>query len=1047
MHKYLILLFFIVFFSSCKEEQNIDYSLETNSDIDYQNLHEGFTEPPDEVKIKAYWWWLNSNVTKESIRKDLTEMKEKGFGGAVIFDAGSSNYSVAKRTPAGPVFLSEDWQELYAHTVNIADSLELELSINAQSGWNPGAPTVTPELAMKKLVWTEHEVEGPGETTLELEMPDSNLFYEDVMVQAIRKPEDGERKLKNEAIKYWDKKSFNEQLGWKGIYPLHQVRETYTEENIDHALQKDDVIDLSGKFNNGRLIWDIPQGEWVIIRYGMTCTGARTSTTSDGWGGLSYDHLNPEAFEIFEEDVLNPLVSTAKSAGNSLKYLHTDSWEMGLATWTNHFEKEFQKFRGYDITQYMPVLTGRVVGSRGQTNRFLSDYRKTVGDCIAANHYELFKQYAHRQNLATHPESGGPHSAPIDALKVMSMNDIPMGEFWARSNTHRVKASERLSVKQSACVAHTSGKRFVQAEGPTSIGPQWERAPKDLKGLMDRIFCAGVNRVVWHTYTSSPDKYGIPGNEYFAGTHFNRHVTWWDESRNFVNYLNRTQHLLSQGLFSADVLYYYGDQVPNFIFMKNEVKELDFGYNWDKCAKNVILNRVSVENQQLTLPDGMTYQVLRLPDREAINLEVLRKVEELVKNGATVIGPRPERATGLSEYPESDKEVKEIAGRLWGDIDGRQVTQNTYGEGKVIHGPGINQVLEEKGVIPDLTFNSSKEETQLDYIHRYTDDLDIYFVVNRFAYEGIDDFKYRYKTSLPDRYEQVEVGFRVTGKVPEIWDPMTGETKKVSTYREENGRTYIPLHFAPEGSKFIVFREDKDKDHDTHITKITRNGKDLFPVSDLPVLKHPYIEPEYSGGDLTAAVYEPGEYELTFSDGNVKTFTFNRPLQEKRIKSPWEVSFDPEWGGPEDTVFNELRSWTAFDAKGIRYYSGDATYEQTFNVSREDMEDQSVFLDLGDVLELASVRLNRKDMGVQWKSPFRVDVTDEVKAGENTLEIEVTNLWPNRLIGDSKLPEEERYTRTNVTKFDEEDSEKYMRKSGLLGPVKVVFVEKININN
>jgi hypothetical protein len=595
-------------------------------------------------------------------------------------------------------------------------------------------------------------------------------------------------------------------------------------------------------------------------------------------------------------------------------------------------------------------------------------------------------------------------------------------------------------------VAHTNGKRFVQAEGPTSIGPHWERSPKDLKGVIDRIYCAGVNRIVWHTYTASPDKFGTPGNEYFAGTHFNRHVTWWDESKAFVSYLNRTQYMLSQGLFSADVLYYYGNQVPNFVFMKNEVKELEFGYNWDKCAKHVILNRVSVNDGRLSLPDGMSYQVLMLPDRKAIDLEVLQKVEKLVKSGATVIGPRPERATGLSGYPRADEKVKEIAGSLWGDIDGSQITQNTYGKGKVVHGKDVNQVLREKGVIPDVTFNSSKPKTQLDYIHRYTDEMDIYFVVNRFAYEEINDFKYRYKTTLPDRYEQVEMGFRVTGKVPEIWNPMTGETEKVTIYREENGRTYIPIHFAPEGSKFIVFR-DREKDKETHITRITRDGENIFPVGELPVLDHPYIEPKYSGGDFTATVYKPGNYGFTFYDGNVKTFAFDNPLEEKRIESPWDVSFDPQWGGPADTVFSELKSWTEFESKGIRYYSGDATYVNTFRISGKQLKDRKILLNLGNILELATVRLNGKELGVQWKSPFRVDITDEVKSGENTLEIEVTNLWPNRLIGDSKLPEEDRYTQTNVKKFDAEGSGKYIRKSGLLGPVRLYFVESINISD
>ncbi|MBA7568222.1 putative beta-glucuronidase [subsurface metagenome] len=284
--------------------------------------------------------------------------------------------------------------------------------------------------------------------------------------------------------------------------------------------------------------------------------------------------------------------------------------------------------------------------------------RRTVGDCIAENHYQLFAGLAHKNGLGIHPESGGPHSAPVDAIKVMGISDIPQGEFWARSNSHRIKDDERLAVKQSACVAHTYGKRFVAAEGPTSIGPQWERPPRDLKNVIDRIFCAGVNRIVWHTFTSSPEEFGLPGNEYFAGTHLNPNVTWWKQAGDFIGYLNRCSYILQQGLFVADVLYYYGDDVPNFVFLKNEFKDLYFGYDWYKCSKEVILSRVSFDDGKIVLPDGMSYKILVLPPEKAIDPDVLKKVEILVKEGLTVISPRPEKATGLTNFPQSDIEIK-----------------------------------------------------------------------------------------------------------------------------------------------------------------------------------------------------------------------------------------------------------------------------------------------------------------------------------------------------------------------------------------------------
>ena len=405
------------------------------------------------------------------------------------------------------------------------------------------------------------------------------------------------------------------------------------------------------------------------------------------------------------------MIENAQSAGKSVKFLQTDSWEMDLVSWTDKFPEEFRKFRGYDIQKYMPVLAGRIVENRDETDRFLHDFRKTIGDCVEEYHYKLFYNLAHKYGMGIHPESGGPHSAPVDALKVMGISDFPQGEFWAVSNTHRIKDDERLSVRQSACVAHTNGKRFVAAEGPTSIGPQWERSPKDLKGNIDRVFCSGVNRIVWHTFTSSPKEFGVPGNEYFAGTHLNPNVTWWKQSKDFISYLNRCSYMLQQGLFVADVLYYYGDDVPNFVFLKEDLPELNFGYDWDKCSKEIILNRVRFDGEKIVLPDGMSYRVLMLAPGKAIDLNVLKKVESLVKAGMTLVSPRPEEVTGLTGFPESDRELKAITDRLWGISDGKDLIENKVGKGRVIWGKNINDILAGMKVYPDFKFRSNQEET------------------------------------------------------------------------------------------------------------------------------------------------------------------------------------------------------------------------------------------------------------------------------------------------------------------------------------------------
>lgn len=1021
---------------SCKETAD-PYG--TKTDIDYAQLREEFQSPPGSARIRAYWWWLNSNLTKDCITRDLEAMKANGYGGAIIFDAGSSNYRVAKKTEAGPAFLSREWLNLFAHAVSEADRLGLEISINVQSGWNPGGPSVTPDQAMKKVTFSDTVVEGPGKFNASLPHPPSNLFYQDFEVQAI--PYDPEQNSLT-GIKYHGIKTLEQRIGFKGIYPLHQLREISNDDVV--PLSKDDITDITSSFENGKLIWDIPEGKWNIIRYGVTNTGVKVSTASDGWDGLSMDHLNKEALLQYHEDVISKLIAIADSAGNALRFIHTDSWEMGVANWTGHFAEQFESRRGYELSPYLPVLTNRVVQSREVSNRFLQDFRRTVADLVAEEFYRTFSEIAHQNNLYTHPESGGPHSAPIDAIQTMKYNDVPMGEFWVRSNTHRVKDAERLAVKQSAGVAHIYGKRFVAAEGPTSIGPQWERPPKDCKNVIDRIFCSGVNRIVWHTYTASPDEYGEPGNSYFAGTHLNRHVTWWNEAKAFIDYMNRTSSMLSQGLFKADALYYYGDDSPNFVFLRDEVTDLGKGYAWDKCSFDLIMKHIKIEKGRIVLPDGMNYKLLVLPNEKSIKPELLKKIQKLVNQGMILVGPKPEKATGLKDYPLSDKQVESIANELWGDIDGRKITVNEVGKGKVFWGITPQEVLELLDVQPDFGFQSNYSDTHLDFIHRYTHTEDIYFVVNRLARHGINDTQYRYITELPDRYEEVVCKFRVTGKVPELWDPITGEIQEIAVYYEENGYTYIPLHFVPEGSLFVVFR---DKSPAKYIQRVEKDGTILFPgvtgsVSSVPSFSFYRVD-----NQVNAEVLQPGNWIAHWSDGTVSSLDVQAPRSLYTIEMPWSVQFKKHWGPREEITFDSLKSWSSFTDERIKYYAGSAVYSNTFTLNEDEAENKKIGLDLGNVQEIASVKINGEDAGISWIAPFVHDISPFVKPGENELVITITNSWVNRLIGDGLLAPAERFTKTNVVKFEADDAEKYIRASGLLGPVKIIVNEVYELEN
>jgi hypothetical protein len=373
------------------------------------------------------------------------------------------------------------------------------------------------------------------------------------------------------------------------------------------------------------------------------------------------------------------------------------------------------------------------------------------------------------------------------------------------------------------------------------------------------------------------------------------------------------------------------------------------GYDCDTINTEVLLSRVSASNGRIVLPDGMSYRMLVLPNTDAMSLPVLKKVAELVKAGVTVVGSPPTRTPGLKGYPESDQQVKKLASKL-----------------KLVSSNNLQETLDKIGIQPDFT----SADVPLHYIHRRSDDADIYFVSNQ-----------------ENNSVKAQCGFRVSGKQPQIWNAVTGEIISATAFEIVEGRTVLPLEFAARGSLFVVFR------------------KPIKPTK------------------------------------GTSTANFAKLTRIAELTGPWTVKFDPKWGGPESVVFEKLVDWTQREEPGIKFYSGKATYHKTFDLPKTAQGIKNrLYLDLKRVRNVAQVRLNGKDLGVVWTSPWRVDITQAVKPTGNQLEIDVVNLWPNRLIGDAALPPEKRLTKTNVTKFKKNTP---LLPSGLLGPVSVMVEDGV----
>ncbi|MBN2132927.1 MAG: hypothetical protein JW741_25735, partial [Sedimentisphaerales bacterium] len=489
------------------------------------------------------------------------------------------------------------------------------------------------------------------------------------------------------------------------------------------------VVDVTKRVDEtGRLDWDVPAGDWTLMRFVCANTGLALRLPSPNSGGLAIDHFNAEATRHHFQYLLDALHrELGDFKDTALKQMYVCSYELSGSTWTPEFLAQFEMRRGYNMARYLPVLASCVVGGHEATARFRYDYRKTLGDLLVDAFYRTATEMSNEHGLLLCAEAGGPgpplHQVPVDALKALGALDIPRGEFWKEHNV--------WVVKETACAAHVYGKKLVDMEAFTSWR-HWQDGPFELKPVADRAFCGGANHFTFHTAAHNPSATARPGWVYHAGTHMNPSIAWWPKARPWIDYLSRCSYLLQQGVFVADVCYYYGDQGFNFVPPKHIDPSLGYGYDYDVANAEVILARMSVKAGKIALPDGVSYEFLVLPQRDDIDLAVLQKIELLVQKGATVVGPKPTRSNGLADYRNRDRRVREIADRLWGPCDGTTCTEHAYGKGKVVWGKPLRKVLQLRDVGPDFSFAPCHApDYEIDYIHRRTPDADVYFVSNR----------------------------------------------------------------------------------------------------------------------------------------------------------------------------------------------------------------------------------------------------------------------------------------------------------------------------
>ncbi|MCJ2180239.1 glycosyl hydrolase [Novosphingobium album (ex Hu et al. 2023)] len=1092
-------------------------------------LPAAFRDPPRSARPRVWWHWLNGNITRDGIAKDLDWMERVGIGGVQTFDV---NLATPKIVDERLLYMTPQWQDAFRYATGLAAAKGMELTIAASPGWSEtGGPWVPPGDGMKKLVWSEMTVQGGQPFSRQLpplptvtgpfqDMPvsghagqgkekpaptasgeigvyayrvagsgkgsDARALVPAVPVMRLgdgtkldagalvdgsyktgltvpRGPEDAptivdisygapqtirsatifvpsatdlyapstlQPRLEaspdgvswqvvahfhlgtapttisfapvtaskfrvvlapapnippygSDATPGYDLGPFAKYMGPQPTMKLLELslspspRINQFEAKAGFSTARDyeildvpagggnvgvpvaAILDLTRKVRpDGTLDWTPPKGEWRVIRMGWSLTGTTNHPAPEEATGLEVDKLDSKAVRRYLESYIGnyqKVVGADRIGAQGINALLTDSTEVGAFNWTPDMLAQFQRLRGYDARPWLPTLTGVIIGSREQSNRFLDDFRRTIAELHATEHYKTVAEVAHEHGLKVYGESlEGWRTTLGDDLDMRRYADFPMGALWYYRREVGPKPFYATDMRGAASVAHVYGQNIAAAESLTTTRQPWDQGPADLKRVVDWEFLNGINRISIHSSAHQPVDDKQPGISMgHIGQYFNRHETWAEMARPWIDYIGRSSLLLQQGRFVADVAYYYGEEAPVGIQTQDGYfTDVPHRNGYDFVSAEMLNDVLKVEHGDLVAPGGARYKLLYLSGRRSrMSLAMLQRLADLAEAGATILGNPPSGPLGLA----GDRDAyAALIGRLW---SGQPVT--TVGKGRVIAGKDVDAALKLIGDGPDVSMEGASAG-EIPFVHRKLDDADIYFLANRSG-----------------QAQSVQATFRVTGKAPEIWRAETGEARPLS-YTIKDGGTAVPLHFDSDESYFVVFRKD------AKTASRVVSGIEQFPAATLG--------------------------------------------------SAWKVTFQPERGAPAGTTMPALAPLNDNADPGIRYFSGVATYSTTFTAPAGYRAGQPLTLDLGKVGVVARVRVNGKDAGTAWHAPYRVDIGATVMPGINRLEVDVANLWVNRLIGD-RQPGGKPVAWT-VKPMYLPDAQ--LRPSGLIGPVQLL---------
>ena len=1006
-------------------------------------LESGFQHPPDSARPQTWWHWMNGNITKAGITADLEAMKEIGLGGATIVNVDCG-------IPRGPVsFMSPEWREDFKFAVEEANRLGLTLCVENCAGWSSsGGPWNTVTNAMQRVTTSELVLNGPTNFDSVLPQPETKLdFYRDIAVLAFPAP-DTKASIANIEAKD----------GFNGRAVLSAAN---AGSSMEGAIQRRDVVEITSHMAaDGKLTWRVPVGKWVILRIGYTPTGKNNHPAPKEGEGLECDKFSKAALDAhwdgFMQKVLDDI---GPLAGKALDSSLIDSYEVGGQNWTKNFRAEFKARRGYDPLKFLPAFTGRVVDNPEISERFLWDMRRTIADLFAENYFGHFAELCRKHGLMNAVE---PYTGPFESMQCGAPSDVVMGEFWSGSHGHpSVKLAASIAHVYGKTIVGAESFTAAPQNG------RWQNDPYGLKTLGDLMYCQGLNRYIFHRYAMQPWTNHWPGMTMGQwGFHFERTETWWNQGKPWIDYITHCEFLLQQGRAVADAAYFTGESAP--VEFRAGNPPLPTGYDFDAVNADVLQHGATVKNGRITLRSGASYAALVLPPNDVnMTPSMLESLAKLVRAGATVVGPRPQHSPSLADYPRCDREVEKLAAKMWGSCDGIKTQENTYGKGRIVWGKSLEDIFDAQHLPPDFESNDKFDRSQIAYAHRIAGDTDIYFVSNQRRQFDTVDCTFRVSGKTPELWHpdtgkmepapiwnahegrttvrldldpagSVFVLFRrgadkadhvVAADASFAAEPIAGPKLEIqhAVYKSvdsademdvtakiaeeaHGGQLDIPVNNDEMGRDPAVdhrkeLRVDYVWDGQPAHTNVAEGETLVLPIGTMNGATQQWEINLGAQGSPVIKAWGNGRVELRTAAGKVMNADAAGVPQPETLTGEWNLSFPAGWGAPPSVTLDKLISWTQHANEGVRYFSGTATYEKEIEIPAERLAaGREVWLDLGMVKNFAEVSLNGHDFGVLWKPPFRVNLSAVAKPGPNKLVVKVTNLWPNRLIGDEQLP-------------------------------------------